>query len=77
MMVTYSIQAYILDNHHTDNPHGLYTIYETNSYEDAVAVMKKCYISDRRPQLNLIEDTGEEVRKLAVKDEFGLRFDDF
>ena len=46
-------------------------------YEDAVAKMEAAEIRDTRPQLNLIAEDGETAIKLAVKDECGLRFDDF
>ena len=74
MKTVYHINAYLVQ---FNQDLGYRTIYETESYEDAVAKMEAAEIRDTRPQLNLIADDGETAIKLAVKDECGLRFDDF
>ena len=52
-------------------------IYESESYEDAMAELEIAVIDENTPQINLYMDDGDSCEKLAVKDEYGINTDDF
>ena len=72
--VIYELRAYrYLQNEEMP----IMVIYESDSYEDAMAELEIAVIDENTPQINLYMDDGERCEKLAVKDEYGINTDDF
>ena len=78
MKTVYRLNAWILtrpEAEEVSDRYSIYTIYETEDLVDAVDALKRCRISETRPEVYLEEYTNNGSTHLATKDESGFYCD--